>query len=546
MAAITGIIAVIAVIATILVVTSGGGQYGLYVYDVTGSVNISNTDKGTSENAVSDTYLSTGDVITVNDGGSCTLIYRSKDNSDKNYIVLEPMSQVFVTGKFTGKSDDELYLNRGAAIVCAAEKSKQNVIIRTANSSYTTADSVIRTEYFAGDETGGAYTAASSFGGNITIMLYDSMGEAVNSGEILADGLSGKIVTTEDGPQFEYLNTPVILSDYSAFTLKEILKVSASYDLAFTSAELKEAYDNAPAEAPSEAVSDTETTSETTSAPDSADSSDTIQTAAPIETSQTTTTTVSATTAAHTTTTTPYTTTAPPQTTTAPAPTDSDSEVRMCQVYIIIDEEIEVQEVPYGGDAEQPADPVIPGKKFIGWDGSFKNIRGETTITALFEDDASTAGTTVVTTTEDPFFTTTAAGEIYHTVTIVVLDKSTTQLVLDGGAAVMPNVNVEGYTFVGWDKPTTNIKEDTVITALMLPNETTTSTESTSLTTSDNVFYTVTFVVDGVSYPVIVPAGSSVTAPVVPTTDRYGHVFVGWDKDFSYVTSDMTVTAIFM
>ena len=40
-----------------------------------------------------------------------------------------------------------------------------------------------------------------------------------------------------------------------------------------------------------------------------------------------------------------------------------------------------------------------------------------------------------------------------------------------------------------------------------------------------------------------VPTGEAATAPADPT--REGHTFIGWDKDFSSVTEDMTITALY-
>lgn len=536
-AIIAGALALVAVIATVIVLTSGSSGYGLYISSVSGDVVISNAE-GTTQ-AAAETFLATGDALTVNAGGSCTLIYRTRDNYDQNYIVLEPATQVLATGKYTGKSDDELYLNRGSVMVSALNKSKKNIIIRTASASVTTKDAAIRIAYELGEGT--TTTLAASFGGSSEIQLYDALGNAVDrdgmklqSPEVLGEGLSAKVVSSGDVPSFEYLNIKTDLSAYNADTLKELLTISAFHDgmLSFTAAEIKAAYDAAPTEAPAdEPEVPEESVTEETTVTTVPETSETEETTIPSEETTVTTTTPAQTTTAYTTTT--AATTQAPQTT---AQTTSTASGKMITVYVIIDDEITMQEVPYGGNAAQPADPVVEGKRFVGWDGSFTNITEETTISAIFEDDASvtTASTSV---TFDTTETTTSDSRMF-TVTVVVNGNATTQQVAYGGSAVLPAVNIPGYVFMGWDRSPDNITENCTITAILVPDGSTTDTSATT--------YTVTFVVDGVSYPVTVSAGSSAVAPVSPTINSRGQTFIGWDTDFSNVTHDLTVTALFL
>lgn len=536
-AIIAGALALVAVIATVIVLTSGSSGYGLYISSVSGDVVISNAE-GTTQ-AAAETFLATGDALTVNAGGSCTLIYRTRDNYDQNYIVLEPATQVLATGKYTGKSDDELYLNRGSVMVSALNKSKKNIIIRTASASVTTKDAAMRIAYELGEGT--TTTLAASFGGASEIQLYDALGNAVDrdgmklqSPEVLGEGLSAKVVSSGDVPSFEYLNIKTDLSAYNADTLKELLTISAFHDgmLSFTAAEIKAAYDAAPTEAPvDEPEVPEESVTEGTTVTTVPETSETEETTIPSEETTVTTTTPAQTTTAYTTTT--AATTQAPQTT---AQTTSTASGKMITVYVIIDDEITMQEVPYGGNATQPADPVIEGKRFVGWDGSFTNITEETTISAIFEDDASvtTASTSV---TFDSTETTTSDSRMF-TVTVIVNGQATTQQVAYGGSAVLPAVNIPGYVFMGWDRSPDNITENCTITAILVPDGSTTDTSATT--------YTVTFVVDGVSYPVTVSAGSSAVAPVSPTINSRGQTFIGWDTDFSNVTHDLTVTALFL
>lgn len=112
----------------------------------------------------------------------------------------------------------------------------------------------------------------------------------------------------------------------------------------------------------------------------------------------------------------------------------------------------------------------------------------------------------------------------------------TTVKVLYGQDAIVPNDPVrEGYVFIGWDKPTTNIIEDVVITALY------------EVATYDYTFYDY----DGNElYCQNVVHGGTVTPPANPT--RTGYTFSGWYTateggtqvtDFSGVTAETTVYA---
>ena len=97
----------------------------------------------------------------------------------------------------------------------------------------------------------------------------------------------------------------------------------------------------------------------------------------------------------------------------------------------------------------------------------------------------------------------------------------------DGTAATPPaNPTRTGYTFIGWDKDFSNITEDLVVTAQYKINR-----------------YKVEFVDwdDKVLKSDSVGYNSPASAPANPS--REGHEFIGWDKDFSHVKSDMIIKA---
>ena len=121
-----------------------------------------------------------------------------------------------------------------------------------------------------------------------------------------------------------------------------------------------------------------------------------------------------------------------------------------------------------------------------------------------------------------------------YTVTFKDWDGTTlkTEQVEQGQSATAPADPVrEGYTFIGWDKSFSNVQSDLTVTALYEQNA------------PDPIYYTVIFQDwDGTTLKTEqVEQGKSATAPAPPV--REGYTFKGWDKDFSNVQSNLTVTA---
>ena len=108
------------------------------------------------------------------------------------------------------------------------------------------------------------------------------------------------------------------------------------------------------------------------------------------------------------------------------------------------------------------------------------------------------------------------------------LQKAT---VVSGEDAVPPEVeDREGLIFGGWDKPYTNITEDTVLNAVWLKE--------------GEDYFTVTFV-DGWKGSTLkkqhVVKGGGADAPDEPK--REGFTFIGWDRSFDNITKDLEVAA---
>lgn len=513
---ITGSLALIAVIAVMIVLFGGKSSAGLYITEASGTVGITSADE--SVQADSSAALKEGDVITVGEGASCKIVYRTKKNADDIYMVLSENTQAVLTADPKSKDGGELLINRGSVICNFTDLDKAQINIRTADAKIYPSGTVSKVAWLT--EEFSSYTDVYAFMGNAKIQLYDVQGNAVNTPEFLAEKLAGRVTTNDLGPVFSYLNIQFPLTDLTAKDLKNLITISQlNENFTYTTDELKAAYSNVSGGEDIEG--------ETT-----VTSSEAIQTAEPIETTSAglvtdepnheitlpnNNTTAAATTQPQTTT-----TTAKPAETTSgndgdieetPEPTDPST---THTVTIIIGDDEIVQEVEHGGSADMPADPEISGKTFVGWDKDYSNITEDTVITAIFKDSGST-GT-----------------DVYHNVTIVIADRETTIQVKDGEAAPLPStVNIEGYTFKGWDKDYSSIHSDITITAILEPN----STVKTQ--------YTVTFMVGGIPYLTLVEAGGNAIAPITPTVDAEGNEFIGWDKSLLNINSDITITAMF-
>lgn len=503
--------AVVAVILTIILVTGGfSSKYGLYISSAYGTVSVTTADNTSAYTA--GTKLNEGDIITVGSNSSCTFAYKGKKNSENNYIVLGADSQAVVMSKFDGKDDGELFLRSGTAIANFADEDKSPIVIRTADSSITTAKSVSKITYYTNEFM--SYTDLYTFMGTSKVQLYDSIGNPVNNPEMQIEKKWGRIVS-ENGPSFEALNLDIDLNELSAFDLKTLITIAniVGTEFPYTPAELKAVYDTKSDDSSGISI---EQQTEIVTQPvvtDPIDTSDTIQTAVPIVTTNP-----------------PPTETTLPGQTTKPRPTEATTTKATTTqsnvfhyVTIIIDGEETIQEVRHGGNAERPADPQIDGLKFVGWDGSFENITEDTVITAMFDEifgnDTNNSNSN----------NNNNNSAITHTVTVVIGDKSTQLQVEHGKSANLPTtLNLEGFVFMGWDKDYTNITSDVTIKAILKKN-----------------VHTVTFIVGNDKFTVEVPHGGDALPTYIPVADNNGNPFVRWDKSLNNITMDTTITAVF-
>lgn len=161
-------------------------------------------------------------------------------------------------------------------------------------------------------------------------------------------------------------------------------------------------------------------------------------------------------------------------------------------------------DVAYGNAATAPGDPEREGYRFDGWNKAYSKITGELTVKATYVQQ--------------------------FTVEFLDYDNSAidTQLVDYNGSATAPeNPARNNYRFTGWNTGFSNVVHDLTVKAEYIRQ------------------YKVTFLDydETVLKEVTVDAGSTATAPSNPSKEGYN--FDGWDKHFTNVLSDLTVTAAY-
>lgn len=163
--------------------------------------------------------------------------------------------------------------------------------------------------------------------------------------------------------------------------------------------------------------------------------------------------------------------------------------------------------VPHGSAVTAPEVSKKDGKTFVGWDKKFDNVTSDLTINAVYDVDT--------------FTVTFKDGE-------KVLE---TQTVEYEAAATAPDTArlspPEGMHFAKWDKDFSKVTEDIEVSAVYELNEYTVIFKN-----GDTTIKTET-----------VKHGFAATAPNV--FDSATEKFVGWDKPFDKVTSDIIVNAKF-
>lgn len=190
---------------------------------------------------------------------------------------------------------------------------------------------------------------------------------------------------------------------------------------------------------------------------------------------------------------------------------------QVCEVIFWSDNEVyEVRMVEYGKDAELPlTDPVKVGHRFDHWEGKYQNVIANTNVNAVFVKQ----------------YVVTFKG--YNGVELKV------ETVDEHGAATAPVApQVAGYVFKNWDVSFEDVTSDLTVNAVY---QEASSFDVTFVDHDDTVLKTER-----------VYKNTGATAPDMTGRNVYvdfdlqekqGYMFTGWDKDFSCVTTDLTVYA---
>lgn len=177
---------------------------------------------------------------------------------------------------------------------------------------------------------------------------------------------------------------------------------------------------------------------------------------------------------------------------------------------------LKTETVMEGGSATPPENPSRDGYTFKGWNGDYVNVSKGSTCTAIYDKNKEQYKVTFI------------------DYTGVILDEV---MVYSKESAKAPTPPTrENYTFVGWDKSYMNVTEDITCKAVYTKNNTASSNNEVCKVIFKD-YNGVILKTEQVKYR------GSATPPTNPT--REGYTFAGWDGSYSYIESDMTITAIY-
>ena len=176
---------------------------------------------------------------------------------------------------------------------------------------------------------------------------------------------------------------------------------------------------------------------------------------------------------------------------------------------------LKTQSVPYGSDATPPPNPTRTGYTFAGWNGNYKNVTSDRTITATWRINTYT---------------------LYFNANGGTVSPESRPVTYGSQYGTLPTPTRTGYTFNGWYTESSGGSRVSSTTTMGASN-------TTIYAQWTPIYYNVTFV-DGLGTTLktqSVPYGSDATPP--PNPIRTGYTFAGWNGSYTNVTSNRTITA---
>lgn len=189
---------------------------------------------------------------------------------------------------------------------------------------------------------------------------------------------------------------------------------------------------------------------------------------------------------------------------------NEEEDIYYTVTFIGFDKSVIKEEIVKKGENATPPEPLdISGYLFVKWDKDFLNVETDLTVEAIYQE------------------------ETLKMFNVIFLDNQGVILkveqVIEGKNAQPPNAPlIAGYTFTGWDKDYSVIKEDLTVKALY-----------------EEAVYTVTFL--DINNEIIktekLKYQEDAIAPEAPVVD--GFAFLKWDQDFKEVEKDLIIKPVY-
>ena len=196
------------------------------------------------------------------------------------------------------------------------------------------------------------------------------------------------------------------------------------------------------------------------------------------------------------------------------------------------------EDVLVGLDTPTVANPTREFYTFAGWNPEVaETVTGNATYKATYTINNDENGDNIPDETQDKF-------DVVYVDYDGSVIKEFANVLVDMETPTVANPTREFYTFTGWNPAVAEtVTEDATYTATYRAN----NDENGNGTADEEETKLVVNFVDGITEETIkseeVLPGLAATAPEAPKHTNY--VFVGWDKEFNNVTTNLTVTALY-